>query len=177
MFNRILATTFALFICNSAFAERLLDAMPRTMEAQNFTLPYSTTGEFTLDEFKGHFTIVNFWSTKCVICRAELSLFEDLKKQLAKDGITLNVVAIHAGDDVDGVNEQIEVSPVSYAVVMDMDLELGHWSIPTLPTTYILTPEGNFAYRAIGTRMWNSPQMIDFIKHVYDDYEQNKDSS
>lgn len=177
MLNRLLVTILAVCFCSTVFAEMLLDAMPRTMEAKNFTLPYSTSGEFTLDDFKGEFTIVTFWSTKCVRCRAELSLLEDLKQQFANQDITLNIVAVHAGDDVEGVNEQLGINPVSYAMVMDMDLELGHWSIPTLPTTYVLTPEGNFAYRALGTRLWNSPQMVKFLKLVIDDYGENKDPS
>ena len=177
MFSRILMVLCLFGLSAAAPAEWLLDAMPRTMVAQNFSLPYSTEGEFSLNEYKGNFTIVNFWSTKCATCRAELSLLEDLKQQLAQDNIIMNIVAVHAGDDVEGVNEQIELSPVSYAVVMDMDLILGHWSIPTLPTSYVLTPGGNFAYRAIGSRLWNSPQMVDFLKRVIDDYEKNEESN
>lgn len=176
MFIRLFVVFSMLMFSAQASAERLLDAMPRTMAAKNFTLPYPTTGKFSLEEFKGHFSIVTFWSTECPACRAELTLLEDLKQQLAKDDIKLNIVAVHAGDDVAGVNEQTNISPVSYAIVMDADLELGHWSIPTLPTTYVLTPENNFAYRAVGTRLWNSPQMIDFLKHVVEDFEQSKAS-
>ena len=174
---RILIAICLFSLSVTASSEWLLDAMPRTMMAQNFSLPYATEGEFTLNEYKGNFTIVNFWSTKCATCRAELSLLEVLKQQLEKDNIVVNIVAVHAGDDVQGVNEQIELSPVSYAVVMDMDLILGHWSIPTLPTSYVLTPEGGFAYRAIGSRLWNSPQMVDFLKRVIDDYEKNAESN
>lgn len=177
MIYRTLIITALLLISNSGFADRLLDSMPRTMAAKSFTLPYSTSGDFSLDELQGAFTIVNFWTVKCASCRAELTLLEDLKQQLAKENITLNIVAVHAGDDVDSVNEQIKVSPVSYAVVMDMDLELGHWGIQTMPTSYVLTPKGNFAYRAQGSRMWNSPQMINFIKRVVADYESNDTSS
>ena len=176
MYIRLFIALALLLSSTTLFAERLLDAMPRTMVAEDFTLPYSTTGEFSLHEYKGDFTIVTFWTTRCTACRAELTLLEDLKKKLQEQEINLNIVAVHAGDDVDGVNEQIEISPVSYAVVMDMDLELGHWSIPTLPTTYILTPESNFAYRALGSRLWNSPQMINFLKRVFDDYEQQQNA-
>jgi len=177
MLYKLLTIFFTLLFSSAVSAERLLDSMPRTMAAKNFTLPYSTAGDFSLEEYKGAFTIVNFWTTKCASCRAELTLLEDLKQQLAKENIALNIVAVHAGDDVDAVNEQIELNPVSYAVVMDMDLELGHWGIQTMPTSYVLTPDGNFAYRAQGAKMWNSPQMINFLKRVVDDYEADKSSS
>ena len=63
-----------LFTSSWVGADRLLDAMPRTMVAKNFTLPYPTGGELSLNELKGSFVLVNFWSTKCTICRAELSV-------------------------------------------------------------------------------------------------------
>lgn len=177
MSYRFLVFASILLVSCSVSAERLLDSMPRTMAAKNFTLPYSTVGDFSLDEYKGAFTIVNFWTTKCASCRAELTLLEDLKQQLAKQDIPLNIVAVHAGDDVDAVNEQIKLNPVSYAVVMDMDLELGHWGIERMPTSYVLTPDGNFAYRAQGAKLWNSPQMINFLKRIVEDYEASEVSS
>lgn len=177
MLNKLFLIALIYTFCHAVFADRLLDAMPRTMAAQNFTLPYPTTGQFSLEEYKGAFTIVNFWTTRCAACRAELTLLEDLKLKLAEQDIQLNVVAVHAGDELDAVIEQIELSPVSYAVVMDMDLELGHWGINSMPTSYVLTPEGHFAYRAQGSRLWNSPQMIDFLKRVVEDYETNKESN
>lgn len=172
---KLIAVLFFMLACSIAQADRLLDAMPRTMHAENFTLPYSTGGKLSLEELQGKFVLVNFWTTKCAPCRAELSLLEDLREQLA-DEYMLEIVAVHAGPDVIGVNEHLALSPVNYPVVMDINLELGHWGVPSLPTTYLLTPEGDFAYRAVGSRLWNSPQMVDFLKRVFADYYDNKSS-
>lgn len=172
---KLIVSVVLMFACGFANADRLLDAMPRTMHAENFTLPYSTGGKLSLEDLQGKFVLVNFWTTKCAPCRAELSLLEDLRNQFADEGI-LEVVAIHAGPDVIGVNEHLEISPVHYPVVMDINLELGHWGIPSLPTTYLLTPDGDFAYRAVGSRPWNSPQMINFLTKVFKDYEETKEA-
>ncbi|MFK7794191.1 MAG: TlpA family protein disulfide reductase [Gammaproteobacteria bacterium] len=170
---KLIVSAVLICACSFANADRLLDAMPRTMHAENFILPHSTGGKLSLDELQGKFVLVTFWTTKCTPCRTELSLLEDLRNQLADDDI-LEIVAVHAGPDVIGVNEHLAVSPVHYPVVMDINLELGHWGIPSLPTTYLLTPDGDFAYRAVGSRLWNSPQMVDFLKRVFADYEETK---
>jgi thiol-disulfide isomerase/thioredoxin len=170
---KLIVSVVLMFACSFANADRLLDAMPRTMHTESFTLPHSTGGKLNLEDLQGKFVLVNFWTTKCTVCRAELSLLEDLRNQFADEEI-LEVVAIHAGPDVIGVNEHLALSPVSYPVVMDINLELGHWGIPSLPTSYLLTPEGNFAYRAVGSRLWNSPQMMDFLTKVFADYEETK---
>jgi thiol-disulfide isomerase/thioredoxin len=172
---KLSASIILMLACSMANADRLLDAMPRTMHAESFTLPHPTGGKLSLEDLQGKFVLVTFWTTACTPCRAELSLLEVLRNQLADENI-LEVVAIHAGADVIGVNEHLALSPVNYPVVMDINLELGHWGIPSLPTTYLLTPEGNFAYRAVGPRLWNSPQMIDFLRRIFADYAETKAS-
>ena len=154
-------------------AQSLLDAMPRTMKAVDFKLPTASGGEISLQDLKGKFVLVNFWSTKCTICRSELTTLQVLYDEFKDDNI-LEIVTIHAGADLDGVVELLEISPVSYPMAMDVDLTMGHWGIPSLPTSYLLTPEGNFAYRAVGSRLWNSPTMIDYLRNIIADYEKYK---
>ena len=146
--------------------------MPRTMAAYEYNLPDVSGKKHKLSDYKGKFVLINFWATSCTICRAELTALQDMYDQLRKDS-EFEVVAIHAGDDLQGVEELLELSPVNYSMLMDLDLELGHWGIPTLPTTYLISPDGMFTYRALGTRIWNSPNMIDFMHQIFDDYYAN----
>lgn len=171
-----LSVFVSLMLASSVNAERLLDPMPRTMKAQNFTLPNTQGDDVSLTDFEGKFVLVNFWSTECTICRAELTTMQDLYDQMSSDG-RLEIIAIHAGSDVQGVMEQLEINPVTYNMLIDMDLQMGHWGIPTLPTTYLVTPDGSFAYRVLGVRVWNSPGMVDFLRQVFDDYEQDHETS
>lgn len=146
-------------------ADRLLDPMPTTMAAQDFSLP-SVSGDLqTLKQLKGSYVLVNFWSADCLICVAELATLQDLYEQLRSD-YDFEIVAIHAGPKQQEVGDLLKTNPVTYNVVMDNDLKMGHWGIPQLPTSYIVTPEGNFAYRAVGTRVWNAPHMVDFLRQV-----------
>ena len=170
---RIFILILFVLVTSSVSSQGLLDAMPRTMVATDFTLPTVTGDELTLHDLKGKFVLVNFWSTKCTICRAELTTLEAMYKEFKDDNI-LEIVTIHAGEDLKGVKELLEISPVSYPMAMDTDLTMGHWGIPSLPTSYLLTPDGNFAYRAVGSRLWNSPNMIAFLREIIADYEQYK---
>ncbi len=159
-----------LVVAPIANAERLLDPMPLTMIAQDFSLPKVNGDKQTLKDLRGSFVLVNFWSTECVICRAELTSLEDLFDQLRKDH-KFEVLAIHAGPDLKGVKELLEVSPVSFKILMDPDLQMGQWGVPQLPTSYLVTPDGSFYYRAIGTRVWNAPYMVDFLREVMNGYD------
>ena len=163
--RKLIILIFCLVFSLPLAADRLLDPMPTTMVAENFSLP-SVSGDLqTLKQFKGSYVLVNFWSTDCLICVAELSVLQDLYEQLKQDH-DFEVVAIHAGPKLQEVSTLLKGNPVSYKVLMDNDLKMGHWGIPQLPTSYIVTPDGKFAYRAVGTRVWNAPHMVDFLRQV-----------
>ena len=72
---------------SSLNAQSLLDAMPRTMKAVDFKLPTASGGEISLHELKGKFVLVNFWSTKCTICRSELTTLQVLYDEFKDDNI------------------------------------------------------------------------------------------
>ena len=174
--SKLIVVIITLVLFSSAHAERLLDPMPQTMVAQNFTLPNINGEDVSLDDYKGSFVLVNFWALSCVICRAELTVIQDLHDQLSKD-YKFEVVAIHAGPKTPELDEVLALNPVNYSIVTDAALQLGHWGIPNLPTSYIITPEGNFAYRALGTKVWNAPYMVDFLRNFMDSHLEGATSS
>jgi peroxiredoxin len=173
---KLLLVFFLLSIASSGHAERLLDPMPQTMVAQDFTLTNVKGDKLSLSDYRGSFVLVNFWATSCLACRAELTIIQDLQDQLSKD-YEFKVLAVHAGPYSPTLADVLKLNPVSYAVVTDENLQLGHWGIPQLPTTYIITPEGNFAYRAVGARVWNAPDMVDYLRLFMDSHNQEDTSS
>ena len=157
-------------IVYSSFAEerRLMDPYPLSFLAQNFALFDTSGNKHELNNFQGQFVLVNFWALSCNVCKSEMTTLQDAYELLGKEKII--VLSIHAGDDVEGVNSIVKLNKTTYPVLMDMNIELGHWGIPILPTTFIVDPEGNIRYRAVGSRVWNSPFMIDFLQAMLDDY-------
>ena len=167
--TRILVLSVGVLLAVITRAEHPLEPMPPTMVAKDFSL-FDTHGEkHSLSSHHGHHVLVNFWSTECVSCRAELTTFEDMLALM--EGYDIDVIAIHAGGDVDGVEELMELTPLSFPVVYDSELTLGHWGVPILPTTFILDPEGRFVFRALGSHVWNAPYMIDFLQNLIKNYK------
>ena len=159
-----------LLVCSTlVHAARPLEPMPPTMVTKDFKLPDSHGEPHRLSSHLGRHVLVNFWTTECLPCRAELTTFEDMLELM--EGYPIDVLAIHAGDDFEGVQQFLDVTPVSYPIVFDTELTLGHWGVPILPTTFIVDPEGRFVFRAQGSQIWNAPYMIDFLKGLIDNYE------
>ena len=141
---------------------RLMDPFPPNVQAKNFEL-YDLKGDKQkLSSFLGKYVLVNFWAISCNACKSEMTTLQDAYELL--DDENFIVLSIHAGDDIEGASSVVKLNKITYPVLMDMDLTLGHWGIPILPTTFLLDPEGNILCRAVGSRVWNSPFMIDFLQ-------------
>ena len=153
----------------SADDGRLMDSYPPNVSAENFKLPDLNGDQHQLEEFRGKYVLVNFWAMSCNVCKSEMTTLQSAYELLGSDNIA--IISIHAGTNYDGVDEVLKINNVTYTVLLDIDLELGAWGIPILPTTFIVSPEGDIRYRAVGTRVWNSPFMIDFIQNLLDSDE------
>lgn len=170
MFKKIFSflIVFISFTSLSLNAEegKLFDEYPPNVVAENFSLPDIQGAKHQLDEFRGKFVLVNFWAMSCNVCKSEMTTLQSAYELIDSD--ELAIVSIHAGNSYDGVEDVLNLNKVSYTVLFDTALQLGEWGIPILPTTFIVDPDGKIRYRAVGTRVWNSPFMIDFLQSLLD---------
>ena len=141
---------------------RLMDPFPPNVKAENFELYDLNGGKQKLSSYRGKYVLVNFWAISCNRCKSEMTTLQAAYEFLNNENFI--VISIHAGDDVEGASSVAKINNITYPVLIDMDLALGHWGIPILPTTFLVDPEGNIAYRAVGSRVWNSPFMLDFLQ-------------
>ena len=148
---------------------RLMDLYPPDVQAENFKLFDISGDEHELNDFRGKFVLVNFWAMSCNVCKSEMTMLQSAYELL--DSEKFIIVSIHAGDNIDGIQSIVKINKITYPMLVDVDLQLGDWGVPILPTSFIVDPDGNIRYRAVGTRVWNSPFMIDFLQSLLDSYE------
>jgi len=144
----------------------LMNAYPPNYAAENFKLSDLKGKMHELEDFRGKHVLVNFWAMSCNVCKSEMTTLQAAYDLLDREDLV--VLSIHAGAPSDGVESVLKLNDVHYPVLFDVDLQLGEWGVPILPTTFIVSPKGDIRYRAVGTRVWNSPFMIDFIQSILD---------
>jgi len=166
-----------LALMQSIYADdgQLVEAYPPNVTAENFKLSDITGEMHQLEDYRGKHVIVNFWAMSCNVCKSEMTTLQSAYELLDSD--ELAVISIHAGDPTDGVKSVLELNGIAYPVLFDVDLQLGDWGVPILPTSFIVSPEGDIQYRAVGTRVWNSPFMIDFMQSILDSNESKETAS
>ena len=79
---------------------------------------------------------------------------------------------MHAGPALVTVKTFLEKHPVSFDIVIDKKMELSSWGVTGLPTTFLVSPEGEIIYKAVGEREWDSDNMFDFIEAVIAKHKQ-----
>ena len=146
-----------------------MDPFPPNIQAQNFKLLDISGDAHELVNFRGRYVLINFWAMSCNVCKSEMTTLQSAYELLENEKFI--VISIHAGDNIEGVLSTVKLNRITYPMLVDMDLRLGDWGIPILPTSFIVDPDGNIRYRAVGPRVWNSPFMIDFLQAMLDSNE------
>ncbi len=104
-----------------------------------------------LNDFKGNWVVVNYWATWCPPCLAEmpdLQAFHD--KYVGKGAMVIGINAENlAQDQLDDFLDSYFITYPTYIGTLTQHSELG--AVPGLPTTFLVSPEGNVEARQVGS--------------------------
>jgi thiol-disulfide isomerase/thioredoxin len=131
------------------FIAALFAAAPSVAEIVDFMLPDLEGKPVSLSDFRGKWVIVNYWATWCPPCLDEIpelvSLHEDNSDRLVVLGVDYEEV------NNDYLREFVESHLISYPVVrMDPVPVTRLGPVMGLPTTYIISPQGERMARQEG---------------------------
>ena len=144
----------------SAFAVKIGSPAP------DFTLKDVTGKTVNLSSFRGKTVILNFWSTSCPPCLAELPSLENLHRELSKSGVVVIGVAVER--DVTAVGEVVARKKLSFPVLIDPDKEVyfDSYALFGLPITLIINKDGTIVERVIGEAEWDSSAMKEKVRNL-----------
>ncbi|MFN2308778.1 MAG: TlpA family protein disulfide reductase [Gammaproteobacteria bacterium] len=140
-------TLFRILALLAALSSPLAQAEP-----VDFTLPDVQGVQRSLSEFRGKWVVVNYWATWCPPCLEEIpDLVAFHERHQDTDAVVLginyeNIPEAHLRAFVDEYF-------ISYPVLRNGDIRPPHerLSVGGLPTTYIISPEGEPVARQVGT--------------------------
>jgi thiol-disulfide isomerase/thioredoxin len=118
----------------------------------------------TLASARGKVVIVNLWGTWCLPCLVEMRTFQPLYDHFRNDPqVAFFFLATN--------DAAPKVTAFATRYHLDLPMYLStepNYPItaPSIPTTYILTPDGNIASTITGSADWSDPAVIAFIENL-----------
>jgi peroxiredoxin len=136
---------------------------PDRPTAPDFEIP-DIDGELKrLSDYRGKVVVLNFWATWCPPCRDEMPAMQHAWEQVRDQNVVF--LAVNIGETADEIFTFTGDYDVDFPLLMDQDSSvIKQWPIRGLPTTYVIDPEGRLAYRAIGGRAWDAPEILDKLR-------------
>jgi len=155
IFTLCLSIAFCLLTGPVAQAARINDRAP------NFTLKDLAGHKVILDEFrvKGHAVILNFWSTTCPPCIAEMSGLNALYRDMTANGLIVLGIAIDSSDKP--VRELAKRLKIEYPILLDSEKNVyfDMYGLFGQPVSILIDRSGVVRDKLMGQLDWNSPQI------------------
>ena len=164
--NVFITLVFISFIqgCDAAPTQSLTELTAKP-QAPNFAMKDMDDVVHKLADYKGKPVIINFWATWCPPCREELPSMNRAWGKIKNDGIEM--LAINVGEDEDTIFAFSGEYPIDFTILLDESgEEIKKWPIKGLPTTFVLNPEGQIVYQAIGGREWDNDDILEQVRKL-----------
>lgn len=159
LISLLMAVLIPTFAAAAGAKPQTLTPMTELQPAPDFTLQDMDGKRYRLSELRGKPVIVNFWATWCPPCREEMPSMQRAWERLEKQGVMM--LAINIGESADTVFQFTANYPVEFPLLLDLDSGvLSQWPVRGLPATFVVDTQGRIAYRAIGGREWDDPQLL-----------------
>ena len=145
--------------------KQTLPEIAKPFTATDFSLQGEDGKTYRLSDYRGKVVVLNFWATWCPPCREEMPSLERLWQKVKDKGVV--ILAVNVGEDTDTIFEFSGNYPMSFPIPMDQKGEvIKQYPVMGLPTTYVISPKGMVIHRAVGSRAWDSVELISTLKRL-----------
>jgi thiol-disulfide isomerase/thioredoxin len=145
------------------------DSTSASNETPDFTLPTLTGTDITLSDLEGTPVVLDFWTTVCHNCQAELPYFEDVAQQSEGE---IEVIAIDVGESASTVQNFFGCEP-TMIVALDENRKTfvnycQNYDNPqrAVPFTIFIDSEGIVKYVKLGA-FENEAELWDTLHSVF----------
>lgn len=125
---------------------------PTGPKAPDFTLKTLEGGQITLSDLKGKVVLVDFWSTTCDPCLAEMPELVQLYEAKKSQGFEILAVTIDGPETAAKVPSTVKKNKMTFPILLDEDTEAMDRYNPKgeLPFTAVIDKQGHIVMKRAG---------------------------
>lgn len=122
---------------------------------------------FDSSDLRGKIVFLNFWTTWCTACVAEMPAMEKLHQKLKDKDFA--IVAINIKEPISRVKNFVSTNNLTFITLLDSDGDITkNFNVFATPTTFIYGKSGQLLDTVIGLRRWDSKSSISKLKRLID---------
>lgn len=123
----------------------------------------SLDGEsYSLADFKGKTIFLNFWATWCPPCIAEMPNIQALYENVASENIVFVMVSLD--EDHEKARAYMKRKKYTMPVYFLTGSKPGVFNSTVVPTTYVISPEGQIVSERRGMANYNTEEFQTFLR-------------
>lgn len=146
-------------VCMLVLTTGNASAVQLSKPAPDFTLNDIDGSKVRLADFKGRVVVLNFWSTTCAPCVAEIPALNTLYRDLKGRGLI--VLGISLDRSAKPVRELAATHHITYPLLMDCQQEVyfDTYALFGQPVSIVIDRSGVVQDKLLGQVDWSAPQI------------------
>ena len=136
-------------------------------KAPEFTLTTIDGKEVTLSDYKGKKVVLNFWTSWCPPCKAEMPHIQNYYEDFAGEA-NVEILAVNLTDQDHGVERVVSFVDdyaLSFPIPLDKEGVVGDtYQVITIPTTYMIDTNGIIQNKIVGPM--DEQMLIDYVNKL-----------
>jgi len=121
-------------------------------------------GTVKLSDYRGKWVFLNIWATWCTPCIYEMPAMEKFYQKFKSKNLVMLAVSVDGKDSKQAVIDFVLDKKLTFEIFLDPENTiLRQFRSNSLPSTYIINPDGFIVSQAMGAREWMDPTVIEYF--------------